>query len=261
MESDSFLLHNSPMTYCLAMKLSSGLVFCSDSRTNAGADRVSMFSKMHRFHQAGERDLILLSAGNLGTTQAVVDAVDRDIKTTPDNCIFSMGYISEVADYIGMLSRKIQQKYAPAGEQAGFDPEASFILGGQIAGEPQEMYLIYPEGNHIRPSERYPFFQIGETKYGRPILDRIIRDDTDPEIAMRCAVVSMDSTMRSNATVGPPVELAFLPAGEPFEALVTYKFEQNDPYLREIRAAWNDEIVSAFHNLPALAVPEISRKY
>lgn len=244
------------MTYCLAMKLSTGIVFCSDSRTNAGADRVSAFSKMHRFSKEGDRDLILLSAGNLGTTQAVLDALHRDIKATPERSIYSMSYVSEVADYIGMLSRKIQQKYAPSREQAGFDPEASFILGGQIAGEPHEMYLIYPEGNHIRPSERYPFFQIGETKYGRPILDRIIRDETDPEIAMRCAVVSMDSTMRSNATVGPPIELAFLPSFDSAEAPVNYKFEQNDGYLRAIRAAWNDEIVRAFHNLPALAAPE-----
>ncbi|MEM7220611.1 MAG: peptidase [Pseudomonadota bacterium] len=241
------------MTYCLAMKLDEGLVFCSDSRTNAGADRVSAFSKMHRFSLPDDRQIALLSSGNLGTTQAVIEALERDMREAADINLASAPYVSDLADYVGRLSRDMQNKYAPEGEEAGFNAEASFILGGQIKGAPQELYLIYPEGNHIHPSERFPFFQIGETKYGRPILDRIVAHDTPREIAMRCALVSMDSTMRSNATVGPPIELLFLRADNFSEPNPYHSFEATDPTLLKMRAAWNEEIVAAFNNLPSIA--------
>ena len=241
------------MTYCLAIKLAEGLVFCSDSRTNAGADRVSAFSKMHRIAVSGDRFLVLLSAGNLGTTQAVVETLEREMKSDRDSLIVTSNYISEIADYIGQLSVQMQKKYAPGGEEAGFNAEASFILGGQIHGEDPELYLIYPEGNHIRPSKQYPFFQIGETKYGKPILERIISDDTPHEIAMRCALVSMDSTLRSNVTVGPPVELMYLEKDIINEPRKYRSFEENDPYLVKLRGAWNEEILKAFNNLPDLA--------
>mgnify|MGYP001811711127 CR=1 FL=1 len=241
------------MTYCLAIKLAEGLVFCSDSRTNAGADRVSAFSKMHRIAVSGDRFLVLLSAGNLGTTQAVVETLERETKSDRDSLIVTSNYISEIADYIGQLSVQIQKKYAPTGQKAGFDAEASFILGGQIHGEDPELYLIYPEGNHIRPSNQYPFFQIGETKYGKPILERIISDDTPHEIAMRCALVSMDSTLRSNVTVGPPVELMYLEKDVINEPQKYRKFEENDPYLVKLRSAWNEEILKAFNNLSELS--------
>ena len=240
------------MTYCLSIKVESGLVFCSDSRTNAGPDRVSTFSKMHCFHNGGERQLVLLSAGNLATTQAVVDEIKRDLKEGAKNNIHSLKYLSDVADYVGKLSLEVQNKYAPAGEEAGFNAEATFILGGQIKGDEQELYLIYAEGNHIRASSQHPYLQIGESKYGKPILDRIVEPSTGSEIAMRCALVSMDSTLRSNATVGPPIELLFLPEGDLQSDGRYHQFEQDSQYLIELREAWNEEIVEAFTRLPKL---------
>ena len=144
------------MTYCLAIKLEEGLVFCSDSRTNAGPDQVSTFSKLHRFDIPDERQLVLLSAGNLATSQAVIDEIKRDLREETEVNLASSRYLSDIADYIGRLSVEVQHKYAPAGEEAGFNAEATFILGGQIEGEEQELYLIYPEGNHIRVSSQHP---------------------------------------------------------------------------------------------------------
>ena len=246
------IVYNARMTYCLAIKISEGLVFCSDSRTNAGADRVSSFSKMHRIAVSADRFLVLLSAGNLGTTQAVIESLERETKSDRESIILTSNYLSEIADYIGQLSVQTQKKYSPGGEEAGFNAEASFILGGQIHNEEPELYLIYPEGNHIRPSKAHPFFQIGETKYGKPILDRMIEAQTPHEIAMRCALVSMDSTLRSNVTVGPPIELMYLEADIINEPRKYKRFDENDPYLVSLRTAWNEEILKAFNNLPEL---------
>ncbi len=240
------------MTYCLAIKLDEGLVFCSDSRTNAGPDRVSIYSKLHRFSLGGSRQLIMLSAGNLATAQAVVTAIDRDVREDAEQNIAKASYLSDVAEYVGRLSLAVQQKYAPAGPDAGFNPEASFILGGQIKGSEPELFMIYPEGNHIRNSDRHPFFQIGETKYGKPILDRIIDSRTPHEIAMRCALVSMDSTMRSSATVGPPIELLFVERDN-FQGPNKYhSFQRSDDYLVKLRHAWDEKVVQAFNELPSL---------
>ena len=230
------------------------MVFCSDSRTNAGPDQVSTYSKMHRYTEPGERQLVLLSAGNLATSQGVIDEIQRDLREQARVTVSNAQYLADVADYIGQISIDVQHKYAPAGQEAGFNAEASFILGGQIRGEPPEIYLIYPEGNHIHASTQHPFFQIGETKYGKPILDRIIEADTPQETAMRCALVSMDSTLRSNATVGPPIELLFVPTNDLSDMVMYRRFDQNDPYLIKLRESWNEEIVTAFNNLPELMV-------
>ncbi len=240
------------MTYCLAMSLDEGLVFCSDSRTNAGPDRVSIYSKMHRFSLHQDRQIVLLAAGNLATTQAVAAAIERDIRSDEERTIHKAEEISTIADYIGELSVATQRKYAPAGEEAGFNAEATFIVGGQIKGREQELYLIYPEGNHIRAANRHPFLQIGEIKYGKPIIDRIIRRETASEIAMRCALVSMDSTMRSNATVGPPIELLFLRKDDLAQPAYYRLFEGSDEYLIRLRVSWDENIHTAFSNLPAL---------
>jgi putative proteasome-type protease len=160
--------------------------------------------------------------------------------------------VATIADYVGELSLSVQRKYAPGGEEAGFNAEATFIVGGQVKGGELELYLVYPEGNHIRASNRHPFLQIGEIKYGKPIIDRIVRRDTPVEIAMRCALVSMDSTMRSNATVGPPIELLFLHKDELSSPAYYRVFEENDEYLMRLREQWDENIHTAFNNLPAL---------
>ncbi len=241
------------MTYCIGIRLDEGLVFCSDSRTNAGPDRVSTYSKLHRFSLPGDRQLMMMTAGNLATSQAVVAQIERDLREDAAFNLAKAEYVSEVADYVGELGVREQKKYTSDGPPgAGFSAEATYILGGQIKGQPTELYLVYPEGNHIRTSEQFPFLQIGETKYGKPILDRIIRPDTPHETAMRCALVSMDSTMRSNATVGPPIELLFYRANSLSEPARYCRFEENDPYLVELRKSWDDNIRSAFNKLPKL---------
>lgn len=240
------------MTYCLAIKLNAGLVFCSDSRTNAGPDRVSIYSKMHCFSVPKQRQIVLLSSGNLATTQAVVTQLNRDVAEERSDNIFSLRHLAEVADYVGRCSRDIQQKYAPGGPMGGFDPGATFLLGGQIHGEAPQLFEIYPEGNHIQPADRHPYLQIGETKYGKPILDRILEPDTPKEIAMRCALVSMDSTIRSSANVGPPIELMFL-ARDRLDTPTHYRsFERSDEYLVKLRDGWNESVVKAFNELPSL---------
>ena len=239
------------MTYCLAIALEDGLVFCSDSRTNAGADRVSSYSKMHRFSVPYDRSLVLLTAGNLATSQAVVSQIQRDLEQDAEFNILKASYVSDVADYVGRLSVEEQGKYQEqGGPNAGFNAAATFILGGQIKGHSPELYMIYPEGNHITASDLHPYLQIGETKYGKPILDRIIRPETPFETAMRCAIVSVDSTMRSNATVGPPLECLFYRKDslQPNERYC--KLEEHHPYLAEVRESWDDSIRSAFDNLP-----------
>jgi putative proteasome-type protease len=243
------------MTYCLAIALDEGLVFCSDSRTNAGPDRVSTYSKMHRFSVPYDRSLIVLTAGNLATCQAVIAQVQRDLEEDAKFNIMKAKYVSDVADYLGELSLAEQEKYAKkgaGGPGAGFNATATFILGGQIKGQPPELYMIYPEGNHITASDLYPYLQIGETKYGKPILDRIIRADTPVETAMRCALVSIDSTMRSNATVGPPLECLFYRRDSLMPHELYCKLEESHPYLAELRKAWDDNIRSAFDNLPSI---------
>lgn len=244
------------MTYCLALKIDEGLVFCSDSRTNAGADQVSAYSKMHRFSMEGDRQLVILSAGNLATSQAVVAQIERDMQADAEFHFGKAEHLADVADYIGQISIEQQKKFVDDDSpRAGYKPGASFIVGGQIKGGTVELYLIYPEGNHIRCSEQHPFLQIGETKYGKPILDRIIRSDTQHEVAMRCALVSTDSTMRSNATVGPPIELLFYKADSLNSSAVYYRYEEHDPYWMLLRKSWDEKIREAFSELPPLENP------
>tara|TARA_E500000331_G_scaffold356043_1_gene413186 strand:- start:4613 stop:5263 length:651 start_codon:yes stop_codon:yes gene_type:complete len=206
---------------------------------------------MHRFSFQGERKLFLLTAGNLATTQAVITQLHRDIEENLQPLIRTANYVGDIADYIGSLMVLEKNKYTdPSGPDAGIDAGATFILGGQIKGHPPELYLIYPEGNHITASQTHPYLQIGEVKYGKPILDRIIQPDTPMETALRCAIVSLDSTMRSNSTVGPPLEcLAYnkdtLSSEENYA-----KLRENDDYLVAIRESWEKNIREAVEDLP-----------
>ncbi|WP_405241748.1 peptidase [Lentisalinibacter salinarum] len=237
------------MTYCLAANLDEGMVFVSDSRTNAGVDQISTFSKMHTFCGDGERFFVLLSAGNLATTQAVVAKLARDVRHGENTSLASLATMAEVADYVGAASRSIQARHAGKDEDSGFIAEASFILGGQIRNQPQRLYLVYPEGNYVHTTDRTPYLQIGETKYGKPILDRIVARTTDLETAARCALVSMDSTMRSNATVGPPVEVLLYRRDSQAEG-ERLLFEEDSEYLAQIRSAWQESLRRAFEELP-----------
>ncbi|MEW6120116.1 MAG: peptidase [Pseudomonadota bacterium] len=236
------------MTYCVAIKTDSGLVFASDSLTNAGIDHVSTYSKMHTFVQPGERMFVLLAAGNLATTQAVVKRLHDDCRLGNLPCLSSAHSMSEAVDYVGNLSTEVQRAQA-ARDTSNTNFEATFIFGGQIAGQTPEIYMIYPQGNYIHESAAHPFLQIGETKYGKPILDRVIRTDTPLEQAARCALVSINSTIRSNLTVGPPVELLIYTA-DMLDGGRRLLLSEDHPYYRALGDAWNEGLRQALNGLP-----------
>jgi len=242
------------MTYCLAACVNDGLVFISDSRTNAGIDQLGTFSKMHRFDGLDDRFFTLLSAGNLATTQAVVAQLERDIREQASLSLATVARVRDAADYVGQISRNVQAQYAEQDKSDGFSPEADFIFGGQLAGAPHKLFHIYPQGNYLSPTDLAPFLQIGEQKYGKPILDRIVRVDTDLETVARCGLVSMDSTLRSNASVGPPIELLMYRAGNTSSS-THIVYSEDDPYLRRIREAWAENLKQAFENLPPICLP------
>ena len=238
------------MTYCLAIKVNSGIVFASDSRTNAGVDYVTTYSKMHVYEWPDDRVLVLLSAGSLATTQAVLNAIDRDLEDPEASInLKKVEHLFDAAHYIGGLSQREQQTHSEALTRSGVNPEASFILGGQVKGRGHEIYLIYPQGNYISASPETPYLQIGENKYGKPILDRIIGAETGLEDAARCALVSLDSTVRSNISVGPPLELAIYRKDQ--LALGQYaSLKLASPLYKSLQKSWNDGLKRAFNRLP-----------
>ena len=238
------------MTYCVAVRVDDGLVFASDSRTNAGVDHISTYSKMFTFGREGERAFVVLTAGNLATTQSVITTIKRDIRQKASPNLMTVETMTEAADYIGQMSAAQQQKHstAVAGSSTGFSASASFILGGQIAGRSHRVYMIYPQGNFIKATNESPYQQIGEIKYGKPILDRIITRETPLDEAALAALVSMDSTMRSNATVGPPIDVLIYPK-DSFSLKRHFILQADDPYLLEIKSAWDEKIKEAFSEL------------
>lgn len=237
------------MTYCLAIALKRGLIFVSDSRTNAGADQINTYSKMHPFVDDPSRFIVLLSSGNLATTQGVLTTIRRDIRDNRTPNLYNADDMDRVAEYIGKLSAEEQHKHHVSRADHEFHPSADFILGGQIRGSDPSIVHIYPEGNFVHASDTMPFLQIGEVKYGKPILDRIITHDLPMADALKCALVSMDSTLRSNATVGPPIEFLVYLSGE-FKTSTYMSLNENDPYLLELRQVWGANIRSAFDSLP-----------
>ena len=243
------------MTYCLAATVTDGLVFVSDSRTNAGIDQLGTFSKMHPFTDIPGRFFTLLSAGNLATTQAVVARLHRDLRENAARSLATVKRIREAADYIGEVSRQVQAKYAELERTSGFSPDADFIFGGKIGNAEHALFHIYAQGNYVSPTELAPFVQIGEQKYGKPILDRIVRVEASLETVALCGLVSMDSTMRSNASVGPPIELMIYTAGSP-GSHTHIIYGEDDPYLREIREAWAENLRQAFEQLPPISLPQ-----
>lgn len=232
------------MTYCLAIAAQSGLVFVSDSRTNAGVDMVSTYGKMNSFGIPGQCQFTILTSGNLATSQGVIRRIKKDIKTSETN-LLAFSYMTEVAEYIGDISREEQEKSA----DTNVNVEAHFIIGGQIAGRRPSIYLVYPQGNYITTSDDTVFLQIGESKYGKPILDRILNSDVSIDTAAMCALVSMDSTMRSNLTVGPPVELTVYET-DSLNVGRYHKFEEDSEYFRQLHKHWDKLLKDAFKKLP-----------
>ncbi|MES9979031.1 MAG: 20S proteasome subunit A/B [Candidatus Thiodiazotropha sp. 6PLUC5] len=238
------------MTYCLGICVKDGMLFASDSRTNAGVDYVTSYSKMHLFNPAPDRLFVILSAGNLATTQEIVNIIQRDIDyPTGVDSLLSARYLFEAADYVGRVSQQVQQQHSSVLQQAGVSGEVSLILGGQIQGQPHGLMLIYPQGNHIEASKSTPYLQIGETKYGKPVLDRVLSHDLPLNDCARLALVSLSSTTMSNITVGPPYELSLYRAND-FQLASRCKFEEQGEYLNELQAAWTNGLIQSFANLP-----------
>lgn len=238
------------MTYCLGIKSREGLVLASDSRSNAGYDQVNVCRKLHTFVRDGERAFILLCSGSLSCSQSIVSLLRRDFEAGAGLAAVETFY--DAARVVGSQVRRVSDLDREQLERDKFHFNVHFLLGGQIRGQPHELYLIYPQGNPLRATEDSPFLQIGECKYGRPILDRGVRyDRTSLEDAARYALISLDSTMRSNVTVGPPIDMVVYQAGE--LAISRYRrFPDRDPDLLAIQAQWEQSLRKAVQELPAI---------
>ncbi|MBF0469798.1 MAG: peptidase [Gammaproteobacteria bacterium] len=238
------------MTYCLGIKVNDGLVLASDSRTNAGVDYVNTYSKMFRFELGPQRIFVIVTSGNLATSQEVIQRLQHDLSnpaaTTNLNTVPTL---FEAAKYLGQTSQMVQEEHATALQRSGINGESYFILGGEISGQPHGIFLVYAQGNCISPSDENPFLQIGETKYGKPILDRVISPLTSLEDASRAALVSIDSTIRSNITVGPPVEISIVKQGC-FQVNQYLKLEEQDIFYKSMTQRWNEGLRDSFNTLP-----------
>jgi putative proteasome-type protease len=238
------------MTYCVAMKLDSGMVFASDSRTNAGIDNISKFGKMCVFARVGQRVIVTLSAGNLSITQSALNLLEQRARSNPDAPgIWNAISLYDIAGLLGEAMREVKNRDGEFLRQNNIDASASFIVGGQIAGETQRLFQVYSEGNFIEASLETPYFQIGEIKYGKPIIDRILTPATDLTEATQCTLVSFDSTMRSNVSVGLPIDLLVY-RNNSLNADTQQRIEDGDPYFNQLATRWSEGLRGVFVNLP-----------
>jgi putative proteasome-type protease len=239
------------MTYCLGIITQSGVVMASDSRTHAGVDHVSTYQKLFDFSNPGERVIAITTSGNLSITQGVIAGLKKDLHGIDQVHIHNLPAMYDVARYIGSKLRAMQKLDRPSLEADRIDHHASFLVGGQIKGEDPELYLVYTQGNCIKATPETPFLQTGETKYGKPILDRVLRYTTAIDEAARCALLSIDSTMKSNISVGPPIQLVMY-YKDTFELKHKMLLNQRDPYLMEIRQYWEGALQKAFEQMPEI---------
>ncbi len=242
------------MTCCLGIVTRQGLVMASDSRTNAGFDQVNVCRKMHQFVITGQRVFVVLTSGSLSLTQSVITLLRRDFDQGKGLAAASSLY--DAARVVGDQMRRVSDLDRVALEQDDFRFNIHLLLGGQVGREPPNLYLLYPQGNPLAATEDSPYLQIGESKYGRPILDRGVRyDRTSLEEAAKYALISMDSTMRSNVTVGPPIDLLIYRAND--LSITRYRrFQAKDPDLREIHQNWELALRRAVMELPAISFEE-----
>lgn len=239
------------MTYCVGLKIDGGLVFMSDTRTNAGIDSISTFRKMHVWEEPGERLIVLMSAGNLATTQAVVSLLDERTKAVSERAptLLETPSMYQTARLVGNTVKEVIVSSSPDGQRADSAFNASFILGGQIRGSEPRLFMIYPEGNFVEASDDTPFFQIGETKYGKPIIVRAYDRTMSFAETAKLLMVSFDSTLRSNLSVGLPLDLLFYER-DSFAVKLKKRISQDDPYYRTVTEGWSDALKSAFASLP-----------
>ncbi|QDI05691.1 MULTISPECIES: 20S proteasome subunits A/B [Xanthomonas translucens group] len=238
------------MTYCVGIEVDEGLVFAADTRTNASLDDVRVHRKLHVFEYPGQAVFALMSAGNLATTQLAISKLQRDADDpdAPRN-LRSFKHLFEVAEYVGEVLVSSQVKLSEQSQHSGVSVQSTLILGGQIAGERPGLYMIYPLGNAIATSPETPYLQIGESKYGKPILDRIIRPEMQLEDAARTALVSLDSTIRSNLSVGMPIDVALIRRND-LRVTERLRLEADTPLYSEIHDTWSRKLEHAVRTLP-----------
>ncbi len=237
------------MTYCVGMVLDEGLIFASDSRTNAGVDHVATFRKMNVFSLPGERQIVLLNAGNLATTQSVVSLLKSRLTHDAAN-LHTVKNLYEAAELVGATIREVLARDGSGYTQSqGVDYSCSFLVGGQIRGEAPRLFQIYPQGNFIEATPDTPYLQIGEAKYGKPIIDRVIRHNTPLAQAIKCTLISFDSTIRSNLSVGLPIDLLWQPRDD-FRFPPRHRVTEDDPYFLQLRQGWGEGLREVFGQLP-----------
>ena len=237
------------MTYCVAMCLDAGLVFLSDSRTNAGVDHINTFRKMHTWQRPGERVIVMLSAGNLSISQSVVSILNERLGQAEAVNLHDAPNMFEVARHVGEVVREVHRRDAAALGEFGMEFNASLIVGGQILGEAPRLFNVYAAGNFIETTQDTPYIQIGESKYGKPIIDRVIRYGSSLSDAAKCALVSMDSTIRSNLSVGLPLDLCVV-ARDELSIRSHLSIDQSHAYYAQIRGQWGERLRDAFTELP-----------
>jgi putative proteasome-type protease len=244
------------MTYCVGVLLTEGIVLASDSRTHAGVDNFAMFCKMTVFERPGDRAIVLLSSGNLAATQAVVSVLKQRGTAQGDEVasIWSARTMFDVAVMVSDAVRDVERRDAKYVATSATPFNASFIIGGQIKGEPLRLFRTFAEGNFIEASAETPFFQTGEAKYGKPIIDRVITPATNLSDAMKCVLVSFDSTMRSNLSVGMPIDLVYCER-DSLKLSGRHRFERDDAYFTSLSKAWSEGVRDVFRRLPDVPAP------
>lgn len=242
------------MTYCVGLKLNKGIVFMSDTRTNAGVDNISMFRKMFHWEAPGERSVTILTAGNLGTTQAVISLLNERALPVEERgapSILEAGSMYQVAKLVGDTLREVIREQAePDGQEAEAQFSATMIVGGQVKGGEARLFLIYPEGNFVEAGDETPFFQIGETKYGKPIIVRAFDPDMGFEDAVKVTMLSFDSTLKANLSVGLPLDLHIYQADSLKDGLKR-RIAPNDTYFDALSTRWGDALRDAVQSMPA----------
>ncbi len=240
------------MTYCVAIKLNAGLVFLSDSRTNAGLDQISTFRKMIVYEKPQDRFMVLLSAGNLSISQSVREILQTEhLKDTPESdpiTIWNAKSMFDAARVLGAAIRHVYDRDAESLRMAGVEFNVSMVFGGQIKGEGMRLFQVYSAGNFIEATPETPYFQVGESKYGKPVLDRVITPTTPLDEAAKCALVSMDSTLKSNLSVGLPLDLVVYEA-DTFQTDKVVCIDENNPYFKMLHSTWGQRLREVFDSI------------
>jgi putative proteasome-type protease len=238
------------MTYCVAMSLQAGMIFASDSRTNAGVDQIARFSKMRSFVKDGDRVIVTLSSGNLSITQNALNILEQRARAGDNQLnLWNATSMFDIARLIGDSLREVKNRDGAYLMQNNIDSSANFLVGGQIRGEPPRLFDVYSEGNFIEATPDTCYFQIGESKYGKPVIDRVVTRDTNLVEATKCTLVSFDSTMRSNISVGLPIDLLVYET-DALTIKMQRRIDETDPYFQMVHKAWGEGLRRVFGELP-----------